>query len=237
MMTLALLLPLCAGAQDTAATIVDRYLRMLNYEALPTDSLLVMETTVRYHGSDATFRMRRLYSHGNMMRVEVWKGDSLTTGYCTNGSTRFRKYYPTHKWWNDVPTGSLAEDIQPYDFRGPLYNWRDRGITLTYNGTTTLKGQTLQVVRAKQPNHFTRYYMFDAESGLLTLMLEKNEDDVAQKQWLNVKPIDFKTYHEFTPLGPCLLPSQESFMSDSLLTIMETKSHFEPRNDLLFNQD
>lgn len=227
-----------AAAQDTAEAVVERYLRLLNYEALPQDSMLVLETTITYHGQPDTFAMKRYYQHGGMMRVEVRLHGQLTNGLCTNGGSRHRIMSPSLGWWSDAEHVDFHTRMQGYDFRGPLYGWRATGTQLSYNGTTTLNGETLQVVRAEQKGHYVRYYMFEEQSGLLVVVLEKDELPAGeQKPMFSVKPIDFKSIHEYLPVGESLIPSQESFMRDGQLTIMETKAHFEPRNDMLFNRD
>jgi hypothetical protein len=234
-----LLFPPVAGAQDTAEAIVGRYLRMLNYQALPKDSTLVVETTISFFGSSDTLRMRRCYAPEGMMRVELWQGDSLTTGYCTNGTTRFRKYMPYMQWWDNVSDSLLERDMLPYDFRGPLYNWREQGITLDYRGQSSFKGQQLQVVRARQKDHYTRLYMFEEQSGLLVVILEEDDLPVDDRPYHRgrISPIQYKVLHEYLPVGESLVPSQESFMRDNKLTVMKSTAHFVPRDPLLFNQD
>ncbi|MBP5527521.1 MAG: hypothetical protein J6X79_03595 [Bacteroidales bacterium] len=236
------LLPLTLQAQDSAEVIVNRYLRMLNYEELPQDSTLVMETTISFHGSNDTFTLRRWFTPPTMMRVEVWRGNNQTDGYCTNGGDRHREYVSRAGWWRDMEHSLFHEKIAAYDFRGPLYNWQMFGTQLTYKGVVMAKGQRLQVVRAEQRNNYTRYFFFDEQSGLLVLMQEKDEtpvnnmNDQVLKQ-VHTQPIEYKVVHEYLPMGKSLIASQESFMREGLLTIMETKARFIPRDNLIFNKD
>lgn len=241
---LLVLLPLGLRAQtpDSAEVIVGRYLKMLNYEALPQDSTLVMESTVTFPGSTDTFLMRRWYAPPTMMRVEVWRNNKLTEGYCTNGSTRHREYMRRMGWWDDVDHRLFHQKIDGFDFRGQLYNWQLRGVRLSYKGVVTAKGQRLQVVRAEQDDVYARYYMFEEQSGLLVLVQEKNEQegqDVSQKalMQLRVSPMEYEVIHEYLPAGASLVPSQMSYMRDGLLTVVETKVHFVPRDNMIFNQD
>ena len=231
---------LYAQEKDSAQAIVERYLNMLNYEALPQDSTLVLETTISFHGSNDTFSLRRWYATPTMMRIEVWRNDTLTEGLCTNGGGRHRVYSRREGWWNDAPHHEFHNKMEAYDFRGPLYDWQLRGIKLSYRGIVTAKGQRLQVVRAEQANHFTRYYMFEEQSGLLVLIQEQDEGDSSndpQVRMLHVKPLDYKFIHEYLPVGKSLIVSQESFRREGLLTIMETTAHFVPRDNMIFNQD
>lgn len=240
LLTLALLLPLAAAAQDTAETVVERYLRLLNYEALPTDSTLVMETTITFYGTADTFIMRRFYAAPTMMRVEVWHGDTLTTGFCTNGGNRHREYIRFNGWWNDIDHITFHNKINYYDFHGPLYRWQERGINLTYMGSVTAKGEQLQVVRAEQQGYYTRYYMFEQQSGLLVIVQERDMDTTKKEdplKALRISPIEYEVIHEYMPVGESLIPSEISYMRDGLLTIMRTQVHLEPRDNLLFNKD
>ena len=235
---LLVLLPLTAQAQDTAEAIVARYLRLLNIEGLPADSMLVMTTTISFHNSTDTFTMTRRYQAGEMMRVDIYKGDSLMTGLCTNGRDRYREFVHMVGWWVDQSPETFERDMQAYDFRGPLHHWRERGITLAYEGVTTYKGQRMQVVKSVQEKHFNRHYLFEEGSGLLVAVLEDNEVPDKRREFpLRGHPIDYKITHEYLPVGASLLPTQESFMRNEVLTVMESTVHFEPRNVLLFNQD
>ena len=107
--TLLLALPaLCFGQNhaftidDTAAYTVDRYLRILNIDGLPKDSMLVMETAITTYGSSDTIWMRRWYAWPGKLRVEVINGDKLETGLITNGKDRFRRYLTAYESWESI---------------------------------------------------------------------------------------------------------------------------------------
>ena len=108
------LLPLGLWAQerDSAEVIVERYLKMLNYEAIPKDSMLVLESTVTFHNSADTFTMQRWYAAPTMMRVEVRRVGTLTEGYCTNGGGRHREYMRRMGWWDDVDHSVFHQKIE-----------------------------------------------------------------------------------------------------------------------------
>lgn len=237
LLILIALLPSLLQAQnpDTAQMLVDRYVAMLNYGALPSDSLLVMETTISFVGSEDTFIMRRWYAPLDMMRVEVWRGDSLTAGYCTNGSSRYREYSAYNGWWNDLDSANYARMAELYDFRGPFYGKRASDTRFSYAGTTTLKGQPLAAVLAEHKNLYQRYYLFEMQSGLLLFIIDT--DKLTDGTGRHYAHSDWKAYHEYLPVGPCLIPSEESYLRDGLLTVMHTTAHFEARNDRIFNQD
>lgn len=240
---LLLLLPTWGMAQnhqdvlsDTARAVVDRYLQLLNIEELPQDSMLVMETVITFYGEKDTIWMRRWYAAPQQFRVEVWNGGKLETGLISNGKDRFRQYMTRGKFWESTKQEILLDRLRGYDFRGPLYDWRDKAATLSWNGTTTLKGQKLNVVRVKCPSMYERYYMFEPESGLLTLIIETEniEDDFKP---LNDSHIEWKAVHEYQPIGNSMLPSQESFMRKGTLTILNSTYHFESLNPDIFEKD
>lgn len=239
LIALLALLPLAATAQsDTAATIVDRYEQLLGPERLPQDSMLTMVTTITSPGSQDTFIMKRWYVPPRMMRVEVWYKDTLQTGLCTNGKDRFRTYSPKSGFWNDKPDYLFYEELDGYDFRGPLHNWRAKGMTLTYKGITRAKGDyELQTVTVEGPMMFTRHYMFEP-SGLLAVIIETDELDTTEYHNNGEPHTEWKIEHEYMEVGPSsLLPKVESFMRGGILTIMQSEAWLEPKQTLLFNKD
>ena len=180
--------------------------------------------------------MRRWYAAPEKFRVEVWNRGKLETGLVTNGKDRFRYYVESLKSWESTDRDNFAERLQGYDFRGPLYGWRAKGATLTWNGTTTLKGEPLQVVKVNCPAMYERYYMFEPESGLLTLIFETETLPEGYSTLLKGH-IDWKSVHEYQPLATGILPSLESFMRNGVLTIMSSTTHFEKMDSGLFERD
>lgn len=232
------LLPAMVQAQndDTAHAIIARFTTMLNHDGLPADSLLVMETTVSYVDSRDTFVMRRWYTPPEMLRVEVWRGDTLTAGYCTNGTSRYRSYSTLDGWWKDTDSANFMRTVAAYDFRGPFLPNDTMGTHYTYAGTTTLKGMPLTVVRAERKEMYVRHYLFEQQSGLLLFIIEGDELSKGSSGRLYGHS-QWKAYHEYLPVGESLLPSEESYLRDGMVTIMRTRAHFEARNDKIFNQD
>ena len=123
---LIVLLPILASAQDhryrpdTAAMLVDRFLDIMNVEAMPADSTLQLETTVTTDGSTDTVTIRRWYAKPLMHRVEVWHGSRLQTAFCTNGRDRFRLFKPDLGYWVDITADAFYDRLSGYDFRTPL---------------------------------------------------------------------------------------------------------------------
>lgn len=238
LLSLAILLPLAAAAQSdsVAVRIVDRYLNIMNVGALPTDSMLVVNTQIIYPSTGDTLSMRRYYAPPQMFRVEVYdQNGKLQTGLCGNGKDRYRAYSTRSEWWRDITVESFYNKLGGFDVRGPLYNWRTDNAYLTYQGRTEYKGQQLDVVHYSAPSFFRRQYMFE-ESGLLSVIIE--EDSVPEGFFpYHDAHIDWKCIHEYTTVGPAILPSLESFMREKLLTVMRSEMRLEKRDNLIFNQD
>jgi hypothetical protein len=203
-------------------------------DELPEDSLLVLETTVTM-GGDTTL-MRRWYQPHGMMRVELFHGGERYDGFITNGDKRHRRYSRRGGSWDATSADDITDLLRGYDFRGPLYHWREKGATLSWNGTTTLKGEPLQVVKVECPGMYERYYMFEPESGLLTLIFETDKTADGNHQYTKDR-IDWKSIHEYQPLTTGILPSQESFMRQGVLTILNSTTHFEEMSPDIFEKD
>jgi hypothetical protein len=222
---------------DSAMHVVDRYVKMLDIDHLPTDSMLVMETAVTTNlNTKDTIWMRRWFAAGERHRIEVWNDQKMDYGLSSNGKDRFRTYRTAYESWESINSEEFNKKLQGYDFRGPLYRWNEKGAQLSWNGTTELKGQPLQVVKVVCPNMYTRYYMFEPESGLLTLIFETDEWEGSKKE-IRRGHIEWKIFHEFQPLTTGMLPSLESFMRDGELTILRTSYHFEAVDPDIFEHD
>ena len=242
--TLALLLlPLLVVAQDhqyridTAAYVVDHYLRQLNHEALPPDSMLVMHTTAYVHGGNDTFDIKRWFVPPQMARVEVRHHGQLQTGLCSNGHDRFRSYNKSLGYWVDLRADLFYDRMMGYDFRGPLYNWSMHGVELSYDGKVkTESGVMMDAVRVNDPTQFIRVYLFEP-SGLLSVVVSTGDSPDPEYKSNPARNTDWKVVHEYLRVGPCLLPKQESFLRNGVITVMETEAHLEARKDIIFNAD
>ena len=238
---LLLLLPAMAFGQlseadDTAATVVERYLRLLNVEGYSEDSMLVMETTVTVYGSDDTLTLRRWFSPARKHRVEVWHKGQLQDGLIGNNEDVFLHYNAATKRWEKLGEREFFSQVAGYDFRGPLYLWRWSNTKLTWNGITEVEGKPLQVVKASRPGLYDRFYMFEPSSGLLTLIVE-TEEYVGKNEPLKESHVEWKCCHEYLPVSNHLVPSLESFMRDGKLTILSTTAHLEPIRPRFFNRE
>lgn len=231
---LLLLTVRCAVAQnhqyveDTAARIINRYLRMLNYEALRGDSILYIKSAIvqRDFPSDTTWMLR--WVQGNKFRVEVWAADTVQVGLLTDG-VHFQEYNTIAKIWQPMSSFDYYDDAIPYDYRGPLYNWRTLGRTAQYAGEYTFQGHPVDRVFVSGPFVYDRYYLFEKESGILFMYTESETMDGEQRSDLS-NHVEWRAYHEYTPLGMSLFPSVSSYLSQgSLVVIHDTVSYLPPK--------
>ena len=238
------LMPLLAMAQDhqyrpdTAANLVDRYLRMQNADAMPADSMLQMVTTAYAVGTKDTFFIRRWYAVPQMHRIEVWNGRRLQNAYCSNGRDRFRMYKPDLGYWVDITADKFYDRLTGYDFRGPLYGWRANNVQLTYEGRVNVRdhGELLSVY-LRAPFHYDRRYMFEPSSGLLALIVETGEMDTAEFKPFEASRIEMKFMHEYQMVGPMMLPRLESFVRRGRVNVLQTEAAIVGRDELVFNID
>lgn len=240
LLCIMLWLPLCVAAQrpavDTALQVVDRYLGMLNYEALPRDSMLVARTVVTFNNGADTIIMHRWLAPEGRVRVEVWDGGKQSTGYCTNGKDRHRRFAYQLGWWQDCGQEEMQKFLQPFELRGQLYDYKARGVELHYNGVSEYHGQRMHVVLATQLGHYDRYYFFEEGSGLLVLIREINSSTGGTVKTPG-DVMEWKIIHEYQPIGVSMIVSQESFMREGRVYTMFTTARFEPIDNLLFNAD
>jgi hypothetical protein len=238
-----LLLPTLAFGQtmpgngdDTSAAVVDRYLQLMNLESYSADSMLVMETAVTTYGSDDTLWLYRWFSPSRKHRIEVWYHGILQNGLISNSEDVFLQYNTAEKKWEEVEEQVFLSLVSGYDFRGPLYLWRWNGSMLSWNGTTDLDGHPMQVVKVSRAGMYDRFYMFDPGSGLLTLIVE-TEEHSANFVPMKESHIEWKSIHEYLPVGVHLVPSLESFKRDGKLTILSTTAHMEYIRPRIFNRE
>lgn len=238
-----LLLPALAFGQrtpgtgdDTSATVVDRYLQLMNFEGYSTDSMLVMETAVTVYGSDDTLWMYRWFSPPRKHRVELWHKGTLIEGLIGNNEDVFLHYDAREHQWKELEEQEFLTQVSGYDFRGPLYLWRWNGSSLTWNGLTELDGHPMQVVKVSRPGMYDRFYMFDPGSGLLTLIVESENYSTTHAP-MKESHVEWKSIHEYLPVSTHLVPSLESFQRDGKLTILSTTAHIEHMRPRIFNRE
>ena len=235
LLALTLLAPLRATSQnhlynpDSAEVIVGNYLRVLNYDGLPTDSILYMETRiVNSSMPNDTAIMRRWFLNPNKHRFELWYGDTLMEGLFTNGKDVFymtstRERLP----WLPVTPDKFYDNLVENDFRGTLYNWRAYGSELTYEGVWQFNGHQVYRILVETPYKYNRYYLFEKETGLLFLIQETNTFSEYTNHAEYEHP-DWHAIHEFMPVGQSVIPSVESYQFRDAHVVHHTAFRFLP---------
>lgn len=224
------------ASTDSAALVVNRYLRLLNFESLRTDSILYIESYIinRSDLTDTTF-MRRWHVEPNQDRVELWHGGELGYGLVTDGKQLFKKYNAKKKVWETISASKYFDDAPAYDFHGPLYRWKTDGLEMHYQGEWNYNGNTAYRILIQSPTRYDRYYMFEKESGLLFLIDELSTH--SENMDPNAPHVDWRACHEFTPLGRCLFPSIESYQYNGAVTIIYHHFKYLPLNPERFTQE
>ena len=221
---------------DSATMVVERYLKILNYEAIRNDSILYVESfiTNRNDPSD-TLQMRRWFMWPNLNRTELWHHGVMKFGLVSNGHGRYRRFDADKRVWKDAQEFSYLDQAMAYDYRGPLYRWDMNGLELIYQGEWNYNSNKVYRILVKDPARFDRYYMFEKESGLLFLIkeLETHGDDVVTSDI----HVDWRAYHEYQPFGHSLLPSAESYQKGASITIIHHSYRYLPADTSIFNRD
>lgn len=222
---------------DTAATIVERHLSILNHDNLPGDSVLYIESHIvdRNNPTD-TVIMKRWAQGPFKFRVEVWHHGKKETGYYSNGKDIFRRYDPNGKMWVNVTQMEYYDWAMAYDFRGPLHNYKTKGGELKYAGAYTYQGTPVDRVFVGMPNMYNRYYLFEKESGLLFL-IDETDDFFGNEKTDTTHHVKWRAYHEYQPLGDALFVSSESYMSYGRVKLIRNHIQFIKPDDDIFNKD
>ncbi|MDO4217213.1 MAG: hypothetical protein Q4D03_03440 [Bacteroidales bacterium] len=220
---------------DTAALIVDRYLRTMNVEAQRTDSMLYVETiTVRRGHSDTTI-MKRWFFPPQCMRVEIYQNGNRISGYRSNGRDVYRVFKKGR--WNTISPNDFFTESAGYDFRGPLYNWRINGVDLTYKGEWDYNGHPTYRVLVQDIFRYDRYYLFDQSNNLMFLADELPPPaDTEQKRLDALAHIDWRAVHEYLPFRAMVLPTIESYQYNGSLYIQYHTYSYLPVDMRLFNK-
>lgn len=217
-----------------ASSIVASYYSILNYDAIPKDSILYIETHIVQRGSTDTLLMLRWFAVPQYNRIEIWDQNVLLTGYHSDGKSSFREYDTTLHMWKDINSDTYLDKVAPYDFHGPLYHWQNHGVELQYDGEYKFEGHPVYRISAKSPQTYDRKYLFEKETGLLFLFTESDSIDGNALARKGNRRKDWHAYHEFQPLNTIVLPSQESYQYNSTITLISHKAKFIGFNQKLF---
>lgn len=223
---------------DTAAMLVDRYLGIMNADAMPRDSMLTLETKIYTVGTTDTFTLKRWYAWPQEHRIEVWRPDgSMQTAFSSNGNGRIRMYKPDLGYWVDITADAFYDRLSGYDWRGPLYGWRVQNARLEYRGRVVAKDHgEMASVLVQVPERYDREYMFEP-TGLLAFIRETGNMDTSNYKPFEAARIEMKFMHEYQAVGPMVLPRVESFVRRGRVTVQTTEAAIVGRDEMIFNAD
>ncbi len=222
-----------------AAAIIDRYIGIIDFGQLPYDSVLCVETRVidRSHPRD-TITIKRWYMPPRYNRTEIWQNGRLEDAYHSDGLKLFRKFHTGRREWANLTPDSYYGITMPLDIRGALYDWRAKGAEAFFAGEMNYKGVKVDRVFVTMPETFDRYYFFEHETGLLGFLVEEPHIYGDREPALNAVRVDWKAWHEFTPLKGLMLPKEESYQVGEYQIVVQYHTyHYEAPQKELFTED
>ncbi|MBP5540601.1 MAG: hypothetical protein J6X88_03030 [Bacteroidales bacterium] len=226
-------------AEDTARgiKIVDRYANYVNYERICHDSILFIVThIIDYEHPEDTMTIYRWYHWPNQERFEMWQKGQMEMGAYSDGRKIFKKFSTKYRAWRHALNSTYYDFVEPYDIRGPLGKWRSRGAEMYYAGEYTFEGQKVDRVYVSMVGALDRLYYFERATGLLFLVTElKNQMGGGVPDIDNM--VDWRGWHEFVPVGDCMMPSEESYQANGQLVILHHSYRLIPYDEKCFTED
>ncbi len=211
---------------DTAKAIVDRYLTLMNYEGLPADSMLYIESSIYdFHDRSDTLVMKRWFLPPHNHRVELWVKGELQLGYLTNGIDNARRYDTIKQVWQKITVPDYYDKGAAYDFHSPLYKWRANGTEMQYLGEKELYGVKVYEVHVETPGMHVREYLFEKENGLLFFVIEHPEVFGGDVDPRNTH-VDWRAFTDYIHIGSSLLPYTESYRRNGHVTVINHRYAF-----------
>ena len=221
---------------DSAEMVVQNYIRLMNFDAIKSDSTLYIESYI-YQRSDPhdTTIMKRWFLPPFNYRTEVWHSDTMVTGLSCNGKDVYMMYSKGNKRWEDANMSSFYNEFWGYDFHGPLFKWKTDNTHLQYKGIWKFNDQEVYRIFVTNPDRYERYYMFDKRSGLLFL-IDETDSHSDRMVVLDDEHVDWRAYHEYQPVGKALLPSIESYQYGGDITLIFHTYKYVTKDEKLFIQ-
>ena len=109
------------GDTAVAASIINNYLALINFEHLLTASVLHVKSSVveRSHSED-TITIQRWYGKQGMNRIEMWQKGRLKDAYYSDGKKIYRRFSDTYRQWRNMSQLSYSDLTISLDIRGAL---------------------------------------------------------------------------------------------------------------------
>lgn len=226
-------------AEDSARAvkIVERYVNYVNYERICHDSILFIVThIVDNDHPDDTMTIYRWHHWPNQSRIEMWQKGKMEMGAYSDGKRTFKQFSPKYRAWRHILDHTFLDFVEPYDIRGPLALWRSRAAEMYYAGQLEFEGQPVDRVFVTMAGPLDRYYYFEQKTGLLFLLTEmKHQMGDGVPDIDNM--VDWRGWHEFVPVGDCLMPAEESYQAQGQLVKLHHTYRLIPYDAKCFTED
>ena len=212
---------------DSATMIVGRYLDILNYGALRSDSTLHITSMVTKRSTPGdTLYIHHYHTAPEYDMVELIHNGKRLLAYYKDGYGNFKRWEPDEGTWQNMAESDYNRHALPLDYHSSLYEWEATGMTLTYEGLWDYKGHPVYRVYAKTKSRYDRYYLFEKESGLLFFVDELQTRNGEPTDPDATDRIDWRAYEEYHPIGNCIMPSKEIYQQGGDITRIERKFEY-----------
>lgn len=223
--------------KDSAAIIVDKYLDMINYNGIRSDSILYIETTIVSDNQlEDTLIMKRWFFPKGNTRLEFWQYGKRQTCFHSNDDKIFRKYDTIAHAWTSETKDTYHAECDRYNYYGPLYKWEISGVELIYRGVSSFEGSPIYVIHVECPEHYDRNYFFEQNSGVLFFVQEFPTIE-GKPMTKYDSQVDWRAIHEYKPFGESLLPSVESYQYHGVISILRHTYKYVAYNKDIFEKD
>lgn len=213
----------CVLAQkpvDSAAIVINNYLKNLGHDALNWQTV-DMTSVITFNNASDTLLMERRFAFPEYSYVRVSQRGKTLFGLYSDGN-EFLRYDTTRLSWDVTSESEYLRQLSGYDPRGPLWNWENMSIEAQYRGISLMEGNPVCRVAVRDPLRGLREYLFELPSGNLFLTVEQQPADPQAPH------VDWRAIHEYTPVGDFLFPTLESYQSQGTITIIATRVELMP---------
>lgn len=216
---------------DSATMIVGRYLDILNYPALRSDSTLHITSVITKRSAPGdTLYLHHYHTAPEYDLVELIYNGQRLLAYYKDGYGNYQRWDKEEGTWQTMAESDYNRQALPFDYHSSLYEWEATGMTLIYDGLWDYKGNPVYRVFAKSKSRYDRYYLFEKKSGLL-FFVDELETRNGEKTSADAKDrIDWRAYEEYHPIGNCIMPSIESYQQGGDITRIVRRFEYIKKN-------
>ena len=219
-----------AQQDSLSLTVVKQYLTTLNYDNLPNNKIVYMESKIiNTQIADDTAYMKRWFLGNAYSRIELYHQGKLIVGYNSNGKEHWR-YNALGGNWYKIGIGEYYDSVVGYNYQKPLHTWEARSLEFIECVSMRWENQDVYRVTVKDPDHLDRHYLFEKSSGLLFFM-QPVEPETGKKK----HEVAWRAINEYMPVEDFyLFPSIESYQWEDNITIYFTTTQFLPFDESIF---